>query len=125
MESQLLKDIEETLVEVDTCIHDSTNKHELEYALILIDILVDLLNDYLVMTEKFKLEKWELPDMPVNDQLARIELLKLYDSNMEIVTRLLFESNINCSDAQIYKEGLFSKLECVYNDILALVSTYE
>ena len=125
MESQLLKDIEETLVEVDTCIHDSANKHELEYALILIDILVDLLNDYLVMTEKFKLEKWELPDMPVDDQLARTELLKLYDSNMEIVTRLLFESNINCSDTQIYKEGLFSKLECVYNDILALVSTYE
>ena len=125
MESQLLKDIEETLVEVDTCIHDSANKHELEYALILIDILVDLLNDYLVMTEKFKLEKWELPDMPVDDQLARTELLKLYDNNMEIVTRLLFESNINCNDKQIYKEGLFSKLECVYNDILALVSTYE
>ena len=125
MESQLLKDIEETLVEVDICIHDSANKHELEYALILIDILVDLLNDYLVMTEKFKLEKWELPDMPVGDQLARTELLKLYDSNMEIVTRLLFESNINCNDKQIYKEGLFSKLECIYNDILALVNTYE
>ena len=118
MESQLLKDIEETLVEVDICIRDSANKHELEYALLLIDILVDLLNDYLVMTEKFKLEKWD-------DQLARTELLKLYDSNMEIVTRLLFESNINCNDKQIYKEGLFSKLECVYNDILALVNTYE
>ena len=125
MESQLLKDIEETLVEVDICIRDSANKHELEYALILIDILVDLLNDYLVMTEKFKLEKWELPDMPVDNQLARTELLKLYDGNMEIVTRLLFESNINCNDKQIYKEGLFSKLECIYNDILALVSTYE
>ncbi len=125
MESQLLKDIEETLTEIDTCIHDGTNKRELEYALLLINILIDLLNDYLVMTEKFELEKWELPDMPVDNQLARTELLKLYDSNMEIVTRLLFESNINCNDKQIYKDGLFSKIECIYNDLLALVSIYE